>query len=301
MTTTGLLLATDPAGLPAAAALARSLGDAAAIVVGPADLASAVAAFGLPVTHLDPGADVPAEAYAPAVAELVAAASPRVVLGTAAPASRVLVGAAAARLGTALVAGVVGLALEGDTVLVDRTVASGDAVETLEAPGPLAAIVTADDPEDPPTGEGSVTAATAEPVAGMTVVSRDATGAATGVTDAARVVAVGRGVRAKEDLALVEALAAALGAEIACSMPIADDLGWIEKSRYIGRSGQQISPQLYVAVGISGSPQHMEGVRGARTVVAINNDPGSRALKVCDLGIVGDLYEVLPELTARLT
>lgn len=301
MSTTSLVLATDTTGLAAAAALARSLGEAAAIVVGPADLAAAAAAYGLPVTHLEPAPDVPAEAYSAAVADLVEHAAPRVVLGTAAPGTRVLVGAASARLGAALVAGVVGLARDGDTVLVDRAVASGDAIETLEAPGPLAVIVTADDPDDPPTGPGTVTVASAEPVGAMTVVAREATAAATGVTDAARVVSVGRGVRARDDLAMVEALAAALDAEIACTMPVADDLGWIEKSRYIGRSGQHINPQLYVAIGISGSPQHMEGVRGARTVVAVNNDPDARILKVCDLGIVGDLYDVLPELTARLS
>ncbi|HLM96410.1 MAG TPA: electron transfer flavoprotein subunit alpha/FixB family protein, partial [Acidimicrobiales bacterium] len=112
--------------------------------------------------------------------------------------------------------------------------------------------------------------------------------------------AVGRGLRAKADLALVECLAAALGAEIGCSMPIADDFGWAAKDRYIGRSGQHISPRLYVAIGISGAPQHLDGVRDAKVVVAINTDPGAHIFRRADYGIVGDLYEVIPALQAAL-
>jgi electron transfer flavoprotein alpha subunit len=125
-------------------------------------------------------------------------------------------------------------------------------------------------------------------------------GADAGVNDAERVVAIGRGLKAKADLALVEDLAAALGAEIACSMPIADDFGWVAKERYVGRSGQHISPRLYMAIGISGAPQHLDGVRDARVVVAINADPEAHIFGRADYGIVGDLYEVVPALRAAL-
>jgi electron transfer flavoprotein alpha subunit len=130
--------------------------------------------------------------------------------------------------------------------------------------------------------------------------SAPVSGADAGLGTAERVVAVGRGLRAKADLALVEDLATALRAEVACSMPIADDYGWLPKERYIGRSGRHIAPRLYLAVGISGAPQHLEGVREARVVVAVNADPEARIFRRAGYGIVGDLYEVLPALRAAL-
>jgi electron transfer flavoprotein alpha subunit len=126
-------------------------------------------------------------------------------------------------------------------------------------------------------------------------------GGASGLDDAERVVSFGRGVKAKDDVALIGSLATALGAELACSMPIADDLGWLDKSRYVGRSGNHIAPNLYLAVGIAGAPQHLEGVRGARVLVAVNNDPDARIFHSADYGIVGDLYEVVPALIAEIT
>ncbi len=111
---------------------------------------------------------------------------------------------------------------------------------------------------------------------------------------------MGRGLRSRDDMALIEALAAALDAEIACSMPVADDLGWIDKARYVGRSGEHIAPRLYLAVGISGAPQHLEGVRQARVVVAVNSDPEAPIFASADYGIVGDLYDVVPALVEAL-
>ena len=111
---------------------------------------------------------------------------------------------------------------------------------------------------------------------------------------------IGRGVKAKADLAIVEGLAADLGAEIACSMPIVDDFGWVAKERYIGRSGQHIAPRLYLALGISGTPQHLEGIRDAKVVVAVNSDPDAHVFRRADYGIVGDLYEVVPALRSAL-
>lgn len=121
-------------------------------------------------------------------------------------------------------------------------------------------------------------------------------------TDAAtpRIVAVGRGVRRREDLALVDALAAALRAAVGCSRPLAEGLGWYPRDRYIGVSGRHVAPQLYLAVGISGEVQHLSGCRDAATLVSVNKDPDALIVDACDYAVVGDLYDVLPALTAEL-
>ena len=110
------------------------------------------------------------------------------------------------------------------------------------------------------------------------------------------VVAVGRGLKAREDLALITDLAAAMGAELACSRPLAEGVDWVAKERYVGISGQHITPRLYLAIGISGQLQHMVGVRGAGVVVAVNKDKDAPVFRQCDYGIVGDLYQVVPAL-----
>ena len=119
------------------------------------------------------------------------------------------------------------------------------------------------------------------------------------LSQAERIVAVGRGIKAQEHLALASRLASALGAEMAASRPICD-AGWLPMERQIGSSGQTVAPKLYVAVGISGAIQHVVGMKGARTIVAINKDPEAPIFEVADYGIVGDLFEVLPAITAAL-
>ena len=113
-------------------------------------------------------------------------------------------------------------------------------------------------------------------------------------------VGIGRGLKAREDVALIEALAEAAGAELACSRPLAEGVDWLAKERYIGISGQHIAPELYFAIGISGQLQHMVGVRGAETIVAINSDKNAPVFAQCDYGVVGDLYQLVPALTAAL-
>ena len=119
------------------------------------------------------------------------------------------------------------------------------------------------------------------------------------LTQAKRIVSVGRGIKSQEHLALVEALAVALGAEVAASRPICDS-GWLPMDRQVGSSGQTVSPRLYVAVGISGAIQHLVGMKDSHTIVAINIDPEAPIFEIADFGIVGDLFEVVPALVAVL-
>ena len=119
------------------------------------------------------------------------------------------------------------------------------------------------------------------------------------LSQAERIVAVGRGIKSQENLAVAEQLAKAFGAELAASRPICDN-GWLPMERQIGSSGQTVAPKLYVALGISGAIQHLVGMKGSRTIVAINKDADAPIFEVADYGIQGDLFELAPALIAEL-
>jgi electron transfer flavoprotein alpha subunit len=119
------------------------------------------------------------------------------------------------------------------------------------------------------------------------------------LSQAERIVAVGRGIKAQENLAIAENLAKAFAAELAASRPICDN-GWLPMERQIGSSGQTVAPKLYVALGISGAIQHLVGMKGARTIVAINKDAEAPIFEVADYGIQGDIFELAPALISEL-
>jgi electron transfer flavoprotein alpha subunit len=119
------------------------------------------------------------------------------------------------------------------------------------------------------------------------------------LSQAERIVAVGRGIKGQEHLQIARQLAQAMGAEIAASRPICD-AGWLPMDRQIGSSGQTVAPKLYVALGISGAIQHLVGMKGSRTIVAINKDPDAPIFEIADYGIAGDLFDVVPALIAEL-
>ncbi|MCT6869423.1 MAG: electron transfer flavoprotein subunit alpha/FixB family protein [Apibacter sp.] len=119
------------------------------------------------------------------------------------------------------------------------------------------------------------------------------------VKEAELVVGAGRGMKGPENWGIIEDLAKVLGAATACSKPVAD-LGWRPHSEHVGQTGKIISPKLYIAIGISGAIQHLAGVTKSKTIVVINNDPQSPFYKSANYGVVGDLFEIVPELTKKL-
>jgi electron transfer flavoprotein alpha subunit len=119
------------------------------------------------------------------------------------------------------------------------------------------------------------------------------------LTKADRIVCVGRGIGGAENIPIGEELAAALGAELAASRPVIDS-GWLPKVRQVGKSGATVRPKLYLALGVSGAPEHVEGMHGAELIVAVNTDPGAAIFNVAHYGAVADLFDVADELTTLL-
>ena len=119
------------------------------------------------------------------------------------------------------------------------------------------------------------------------------------LTQAPLIVAIGRGIKAPENIPQAEAVAKAIGGELAASRPICDE-GWLPMERQIGSSGQTVAPKLYLALGISGAIQHVVGMKGARTIVAVNKDQNAPIFEIADYGVVADIFEIMPALTEEL-
>ncbi len=211
-----------------------------------------------------------------------------------------LLGAATAALHASVLTGFRSVTVGANTVTVVNAVYGDISEETVEISGPVALLL---DGGSVPAASGAgvpIEEVTATPY-GITVLETVMSEfEEVDLNAAQRVIGVGRGLKAKEDLALIEKLAAALKAEIACSRPVAEGLNWMGKDRYIGSSGARISPQIYLAIGISGQLQHMVGVTGAETIVAINSDPNAAVFSQTDYGLVGDLYDLVGEITKAL-
>jgi electron transfer flavoprotein alpha subunit len=138
-----------------------------------------------------------------------------------------------------------------------------------------------------------------EDAIGTTVTGfEEAAGGDVDISDADFLVSIGRGIEEEDNLPLVEELVEATGATLSASRPIVDN-GWLPKNRQVGQSGKQVTPQVYLAIGISGAVQHVAGMKNADTIIAINTDPNAPIFDIADYGIVGDLFDVVPELTEQ--
>ena len=250
-----------------------------------------------------------ADGYVLALASLIEAQAPSLVFLPHTYQTRDFAPALAARLGRSLITDVTAIRPEGDRVVFVRPMFQGKLSAEVAATGPAPHLVTLQIGAF--RGDAAARGAAPAPVQ-KAEVSLDASRirqrpeppfqeakGAVDLSQAERIVAVGRGIKGQEHLKIAEGLAQALGAELAASRPICD-AGWLPMDRQIGSSGQTVAPKLYVALGISGAIQHLVGMKGARTIVAINKDADAPIFEVADYGIVGDLFEVVPAMIAEL-
>lgn len=240
-----------------------------------------------------------------AVEHITRRLTPQLVLVSADTIGRELAPRLAYRLGAALVTECVELSTEGGAILARRQVYGGRAMATLVVTGRPAVLSVKpralDVPEPAPVPgtveDISVTIDGAALPTRVREVLREQT--ELGLEDAQIVIGGGRGLGGPDGFATLQPLASALGAAVGSSRPPADS-GWVPISWQIGQTGKTIRPALYIAVGISGATQHVAGVSGARTIVAINRDPEAPIFSLAHLGIVGDYREIVPLLAAKV-
>jgi electron transfer flavoprotein alpha subunit len=289
------------------AKVAEQLGTTAqALVLGTAatDLAT-LGKYGVAkVNHIANGLldDFDAQVYAKAIADAVELTGAKVVVLAHNNTGRAIAGRLSARLKAAMVPAAVSLPDTSNGFIVKKVVFSGKAFANVSLNTDIKIISLNMNAYKAVTGEGSaevvplnITVATPK----VKVVSTNKITGEIPLTEATRVVSGGRGLKGPENWGIVEDLAHALDAALACSRPVAD-ANWRPHHEHVGQTGIAIAPNLYVAAGISGAIQHLAGVNRSKVIVVINKDPEAPFFKAADYGVVGDVFEVLPNLTAEV-
>jgi electron transfer flavoprotein alpha subunit len=285
--------------------LARSLGEPSAVFVGQGyDAAkAALAEYGAQKVYLATDVDLDSYLVAPkaeVLAQIVGAASPAAVLIASSPDGKEIAGRLAVKLDSGVVTDAVGLV---DGFVADQSIFGGSyTVKSQVSRGtPIITVrpnSTAPEPAPASPTEETVSVSLSEAATRARILERvgEKKGGRPELTEAAIVVSGGRGLGAAENFSLIEKLADSLGAAVGASRA-ATDAGWYPHQNQVGQTGKTVSPQLYVAVGISGAIQHRAGMQTSKTIVAINKDSEAPIFELVDFGVVGDLFDVVPQLT----
>ncbi len=245
------------------------------------------------------------EGYAAALCDALRAEPPSVVLIGSTAHGRDLAPRVAARLGAAIVTDCASLELRGEQLIATRPMYTRKTIGTVafSTDGIRIAVVLPAVYPVPPLASARTAEVRTAPIdlqakrIRTTLKERRAIERETvPLTEADIIVSGGRGLRGPENFALLDALGRALGAAVGSSRPPVDS-GWVPHDYEIGQTGKTVSPQVYLACGISGAPQHLAGMSGSKYIVAINKDPNAPIFQLADLGIVGDLFEIIPKLT----
>jgi len=281
-------------------------GQVVAVLVGNAALASQLAGADLVVT-IDAAelSEYTSEAHEQVVAGEIRRREPRAVLISMSTQGLDLAAALSAACDCPLVSYVVDLEVDGETLVATAQIYGGKimAEVAVEAQSAICAVIAGSFPAGavPDAGAANVEAADAPDLATLrtTFVARHTPDAGdVDITAAELLVAVGRGIGSEDDIELVQEFADALGAPVAASRPITD-AGWLPKSRQVGKSGLKVKPRGYLMFGISGAPEHLEGMRDADLIIACNTDEHAPVFDVAHYGTTLDLFDLLPELTER--
>jgi electron transfer flavoprotein alpha subunit len=297
------IAAAQQLGGPVTVAIAGHDLSAAAAELAAADVAGVVTADSDALVTYTP------DAFVAAVRQVIEQLEPQAVFFPHTYQTRDYVPVLAATLDRALITDVIGIKQVGGQTAFSRPMFQGKLTADVVPEGPAPHLISIQIGAF--RADAMKTGAAAAPVTPVTL-TLDATKnrqqpeapfqeakQAVDLSQAARIVAVGRGIKTQENLPIAEKLAKAFGAELAASRPICDN-GWLPMERQIGSSGQTVAPKLYVALGISGAIQHLVGMKGSRTIVAINKDAEAPIFEIADYGITGDIFEIAPALIAEL-
>jgi electron transfer flavoprotein alpha subunit len=250
--------------------------------------------------------DMSLDAWIPVIAAEAKGADPDILLIAATARGKDFAARLAARLDTGLCSNCTALHREGDgTIVMERLAYGGAAVDRVScSTRPVMATIPprtfAPAPAD--TGRsGEIRKLPLPPSTPVRVIARKTKDRSSqDITEAKTVICVGRGMEKEEDINMARQLAELVGGEVGCTRPISEELHWLPDDLCIGLSGVQVKPDLYVGLGVSGQIQHVTGIRGARVICAVNKDENAPIFQAADLGIVGDLREVMPRLIEEL-
>lgn len=253
-----------------------------------------------------PDESVMIESFSKPIADLLREENADLVMVHSSVQGKLIAGRIASQLGTSALSNISELTIENGSVVTKHMVYGGAAISSKKSLSDTVVVTVGTGvfeamPKDA-ARQGSVIAVNSvvENTGIRVLETRPKQGEVVNLSSAKRVVGVGRGFTNQEDLKMAEEIAALVGAEMACSRPIAEGEKWMSKERYVGVSGVVLKPEMYFAMGISGQIQHMVGVNEAKILVAINKDKNAPIFKHADIGLVGDIYTVLPQIAEKL-